>query len=109
MPEIHELQATDRGILLQRAADGSHVVAHRIEITRLLVSLGFGIAAVAATLWPNAAVAIGAAGAVWALLSFAVLAPWSQRETDAAALAQESFDTWLFGLPWSKSITEQPL
>lgn len=106
--QIHEQQATDRGLLLQRAADGSHVVAHRIESVRLVVSLLFGAAAVAATLWPPAAPAIAVSGAVWALFSFAVLAPWSQRESNVATLAQEGFDTWLFRIPWSPSLVERP-
>jgi len=109
MPEIHDQQATPKGILLQRAADGSHVVAHRIEMLRLVVSLAFGLAAVLATAWPPAAVSIGVAAAAWAVLSFAILGLWSQRETSAAALAQETLDTWLFDLPWSPSITERPL
>lgn len=104
--EIHDQQATPRGLLLQRAADGSHVVSHRIEVFRLTGSLLFGCAAVVATLWPAVAPAIAVAGAVWALLSFGVLAPWSQRETTGAALAQELFDTWLFRIPWSTSIID---
>jgi hypothetical protein len=109
MSEIHEQQATPRGLLLQRAADGSHVVAHRIEMVRLIISLLFGVAAVVATVWPAAAAPIGVAGAAWALASFAGLGSWSQRETSAAALAQESFDTWLFNLQWSPSTTDKPL
>jgi hypothetical protein len=75
----------------------------------LIISLLFGVAAVVATAWPSAAAPIGVAGATWALASFAGLGVWSQRETAAASLAQETFDTWLFGLPWSASITDTPL
>ncbi len=107
--ELHERQGSPRGLLLQRAADGSHVVAYRIEAVRLLVSVGFGIAAIAATTWPSVAKPIGAASALWALFSFAVLAVWSQHETSAAALAQESFDTWLYELPWTLTTNDQPL
>lgn len=107
-PPIHEKQATPRGLLLQQAADGSHVVAHRVEMSRLAGSLLFGLAAVAATLWPDAAPAIAVSGAAWAMVSFGVLAPWSQSETTAAALAQELFDTELFGIPWSQSLVDRP-
>lgn len=109
MAEIHEQQATPRGLLLQRAADGSHVVAHRIEVIRVLTSVLFGIAAVVATGWPDVAAPISVAGATWAVVSFGALGIWSQRETSAAALAQEAFDTWLFHLPWSTTIAERPL
>lgn len=104
-PQIYDQQATDRGLLLQRAADGSHVVAHHIETTRLIGSLLFGAAAVVATLWPAAAPVIAITGAGWALLSFALLA-WSQSETTNSALAQELFDTWLFRIPWSPALVD---
>lgn len=107
--ELHERQGTDHGLLLQRAADGSHVVAYRIEMIRLVVSLGFGVAAITSTAWPSIAKPVGAASAIWAVLSFAVLGVWSQRETGAAALAQESFDTWLYGLPWTSGPSDRPL
>jgi hypothetical protein len=107
--EIHEKQGTPTGLLLQRAADGSHVVAYRVEMVRLLVSLAFGAAALVAAAWPSSATAIAVASAAWTALSFAVLGVWGQRETSAAAVAQESFDIWLYGLPWSSSITDKPL
>lgn len=107
--ELHERQATPHGLLLQRAADGSHAVAYRIEAVRLVVSVGFGLAAIVATAWPSVAKPTGAASALWAGFSFVVLAVWSQRETTAAALAQESFDTWLYGLPWTSASRDLPL
>lgn len=107
-PPIHEKQATPRGLLLQRAADGSHLLAHRIEMSRLAVSLLFGLAAVVATRWPDTAPMIAVSGATWAIFSFCVLAPWSQRETTTAALTQELFDTELFDIPWSPSLVDQP-
>jgi hypothetical protein len=109
LTELHERQGTPQGLLLQRAADGSHAVAYRIEAVRLVVSIGFGIAAIASTAWPSAAKAIGAASALWAVVSFAALAVWSQGESRAAALAQESFDTWLYRLPWTSATNDLPL
>lgn len=109
MAELHERQGSPHGLLLQRAADGSHAVAYRIEAARLIVSVGFGVAAIASTAWPSIAKPIGAASAFWAVLSFAVLATWSQRETRAAALCQESFDTWLYGLAWTSATNDHPL
>jgi hypothetical protein len=106
---LHERQGTPLGLLLQRAADGSHAVAYRIEAVRLVISIAFGIAAIMSTAWPTVAKPIGAASALWAGFSFVVLAVWSQRETTAAALAQESFDTWLYGLPWTTASRERPL
>lgn len=98
------MQATPRGLLLQRAADGSHAVAYRVERARLLGSLAFGAAALIAAAWPASAPVIAIASTGWMVLSFSVLGAWSQRETNAAAIAQETFDTWLYGLPWSTSV-----
>ena len=109
LTELHERQGTPHGLLLQRAADGSHAVAYRIEAVRLIISIGFGIAAIASTAWPSAAKPIGAASALWAVVSFAALAVWSQHESRAAALAQESFDTWLYPLPWTSATSDHPL
>jgi len=106
---LHERQGSPRGLLLQRAADGSHAVAYRIEAVRLVISVCFGMAAIISTAWPSVAKPIGAASALWAGFSFVVLAVWSQRETTAAALAQESFDTWLYGLPWTSASRDRPL
>ena len=33
----------------------------------------------------------------------------AQHETRAAALAQQSFDTWLYGLPWTSTTSDHPL
>lgn len=107
--QLHERQGAPHGLLLQRAADGSHAVAYRIEAVRLVISVAFGMAAIVSTAWPTVAKPIGAASALWAGFSFVVLAVWSQRETTAAALAQESFDTWLYGLPWTTASRDRPL
>jgi hypothetical protein len=63
-------------------------------------------------------------GATWAALAFAILGPMSQRATIRAALIQNQFDTWLYGLDrgdhvriliddselvrWSKRSTQEP-
>lgn len=106
---IHEMQASPHGLLLQRAADGSHKVAYRLEHPRVVGSLAFGAAALVAAVWPAAAPAIAIASTAWMVFSFAVLGVWGQRETSAAALVQESFDRWLYGLPWSSSVAGEPL
>lgn len=106
---IHERQASPQGLLLQRAADRSHVVAYRIELVRLLGSMILGGTAIVAATWPDSAPTIAIASAGWTALSFGVLGVWAQRETTSAAVAQESFDTWLYGLPWSFAVVDRPL
>lgn len=86
---------------MQRASDGSHRRAYRIEKIRVLVSLAFGLAAVVASAAPDLAPVVAVTGAVWTLLSFALVAVVGERQTGNAAMAQEQLDTWLFDLPLS--------
>lgn len=99
MLDVANKQATDRGLLLQRAADGTHRRAYRIERVRIVVSVAFGLAAIVATTVPRAAPVIAIAGAAWALASLLIVGA-SQKETNIAAVIQQQFDTWLFNLSW---------
>lgn len=106
MVDVYSRQGTDRGLLLQRAADASHKRAYRIERIRIVGSVAFGLAAVVATVFPVAAPVIAIAGAAWALLSL-LLAGASRKETRAAAIIQQQFDTWLFDRPWEQYAGEK--
>lgn len=101
MQSINDRQQTDRGLLLQRAADGVHRMAHSLESWRIVVALTLMLAAVVASVWSAAAPAIAIAGAIWSFVSVLLLAAISQRQTNLAATLQHQFDTWLFDLPWA--------
>lgn len=105
--QINTRQGTDRGILLQQAADGSHARAQRIEDARVAVSVILGISSAIAMAVPATAPAIAAVGAGWSFVSLVLLAKASGEHTDAAARAQEHFDSWLFDLPRSASVGER--
>jgi hypothetical protein len=63
----------------------------------------FGV--LAALIVPATADYISAAAAAWIVISRALLQPAEQRERQRAASAQELFDTTVFNLPWSRSVT----
>lgn len=74
----------------------------------LRVSVGFLIGTVgvlAALIFPATADYVSAAAAGWIVISRALLQPAEQRERHRAASAQELFDTTVFDLSWSRSIS----
>lgn len=74
----------------------------------LRVTIGFVIGTVgvlAALIEPATADYISAAAAAWIVTSRALLQPAEHRERRRAAAAQELFDTTVFNLPWSRSVT----
>lgn len=103
--DINGRQASDRGILLQRAADANHAFANRCERWReggsLLVAVVGFVAVGISALRPWA----GALGATWAVVAFAVLGPASKRATVRAATVQDQFDSWLYGLDRGDHVT----
>lgn len=101
MNSIVERQGSDRGLLLQRAADSSHRRTRRLEALQLSISLLLAGAGLGATLYQRIGGAVAVAGAIWAVLCFAVIGVIIQRDRSAAACIQEMFDTWLYELPLS--------
>ncbi|MEY2420008.1 MAG: hypothetical protein QOI95_75 [Acidimicrobiaceae bacterium] len=101
-------QASDRGLLLQRAADASHRTAQTIEAARLSISIAFGLLAIVATSLPGTAPTIAVSGGTWAFVSLS-LGLIARRATKTASLVQEEFDTWLFGLEWSDACPDHQI
>ena len=107
MNSINEHQQSERGILLQKAADGAHAAAYLIEGWRMSISVALMLAALVATAVHAVAAPIALTGAAWSFVSVLLLSSISQRHTTVAATAQHEFDTWLFGIPWSSYAGER--
>lgn len=88
-------------ILLQRAANGAHTTAQRIEETQLVLALMFTIAGVVAASTGVAREVVIIIGAAWSLMSICVLTTQASRRSRDGAVLQEQFDTALFRLGWN--------
>ena len=100
MQAINEKQESDRGLLLQRGADGAHSSAYRIEIWRITISFVVMLASIVATIVPAVVATTAIVGAAWSFVSVLLMSTASQRRTEVAAKLQHQFDTRLCEIPW---------
>lgn len=102
---IFERQNSNDALLAARAFRRRYTVAGRWRALRLGLSLFLGSAGVLLALAVSAASDyVAAAAAAWIVLSRVLLTPNERRERRHGAVAQESFDSDVFALPWSPSV-----
>lgn len=93
-------QNAPRALRLLVAQRRLYTVAKRWQAVRWFGVLIIGIAApVVAILWPQAAVAMGAIAGAWLFVGRTVLAWAEARLMTRAAVVQEEFDHYVFGMP----------
>jgi hypothetical protein len=102
---IRERQNGRPALSAARAFRRRYMLARRWRTLRFAGSAVIGIAGIALALFGSVASAeyIGAIGATWLLGSRIAMRPNERRRQHDGALAQEVFDTGVFGLPWNEA------
>ncbi|MET7400789.1 S-4TM family putative pore-forming effector [Dactylosporangium sp. NPDC005572] len=106
---LAQRQNSPTSIVLLRAIAVAHRQAHRAHAAALLVSVAVaGLGAVSRAA-PDKVGTVTLAGAVWAGVYAAVVAPWAGRHQRTSATLQEMFDVALFDLPWNRVLVGEPV
>ena len=93
-------------LILVRAFRRRYTIAGRWRSVRVLTAFVIGTVGVLVALrYPSTADYISALAASWIVFSRIVLEPNESRERRYGTIAQELFDTKVFNLPWSRSVT----
>lgn len=102
---IYERQNQPPALIAARAFRRRYAIARRWRLLRVGVGLALGsLGILVALLWDSSSDYVAAAAAGWLVFGRAILEAQESRERRHGVAAQERFDTYVFGLPWSSSV-----